>query len=327
MYIICAWCAAIGGGSERTESSTHQEFRVSAAGSSWEKKCLQKNVRMDLIKEGVYAMFCPDCGKDCGEFRFCPNCGVPLGVPCQKGNTETKLVFPKPPVGRYHDIAGYLEINEDGVTFYRNQWPVARRKRRTILFREIYAVSYEEGKSFHSGTLCVRSWQDRHIPLALLPEAVLDETSVYFHKTKNAEFRQLYIFLKHCADIVNSNYPMTGRAALMGKYVGFYGYMELREDAVIIHKKVLWAPATDRILPYSEIAEVAFREARKQNDGGLSIRVRRDQNDVKAALRDAASAENAIDFSAAGNAQMRRVYSFLMEYARKNLERWSQPAE
>ena len=187
-------------------------------------------------------MFCPNCGQDCGDARFCSGCGTQLqqavaqdskktawsvGTPCPycggvglNGNccafcgvqlisedtadqkAKKELKFPEPPIGIYKDAAGYIEIGDHSVTFLRNLWPLAPKSKLTIPFDEIYAVSYAKGVTLNSGFLCVRSWQDRYIPLCdNSTDAVLDKTSVYFRKTKNEEFYRLFVFLKECENI------------------------------------------------------------------------------------------------------------------------------
>ena len=164
-------------------------------------------------------MVCPYCDsviRDLPDNHICPHCGASLAlyskIEC-KGQQKSQLqstsrrvrgiTFPNPPVGRYKDAAGYLEVGEDGITFYRKQF--IRESKRTIRFGDIYAVSYKPGVTLNSGFLCVREWKDRNIPLVhASSDAVFDETSVYFVKSKNGIFEQIYMFLKQCEELVHS---------------------------------------------------------------------------------------------------------------------------
>lgn len=278
-------------------------------------------------------MICPYCEsliRKMPDSGTCPNCGAPLGAyrSSYRAEGQAALSFPEPPVGIYKDVAGYLEVSKDSVTFYRNQWPLAAKTRRTIPLREIFAVSFEQGASFRSGFLCVRQWQDRHLPLAASgAEAVLDETSVYFRQSKNAEFHRVYVFLQQCAEIVKQAHLdlCDGEAgSLLGKYTGYYGYMELGADAVTICKKLPLSLPSERVIPYAEIAEVAFREAKGQHDGGLSIRGRNNGKILTTALSDALIDDTSIDFSERSNDKMRRVYDFLMGHVKNNFREWSE---
>ena len=163
-------------------------------------------------------MICPYCDsliRDLSDNRVCPYCGAALGMYCkpevsnQKNDQQElsprkiEVSFPDPPIGTYKDAAGYLEIGKNSVTFYRKQF--FKGSKRTIQFQDIYAVSYKPGVTLNSGFLCVREWKDRNIPLAQKSADVpFDETSVYFRKSKNAMFEQVYNFLKQCEMLIRS---------------------------------------------------------------------------------------------------------------------------
>lgn len=120
----------------------------------------------------------------------CPHCGCVLDKP----------KFPDPPIGKYKDAAGYVEIGEKNVTFCRKHFFKAHKK--AVPYSEIYAVAYQPGKPFESGYLCIRQWQDRHLPMpAEVQDVIWDPTGVYFAQHRNAQFHKVYIFLRQCADI------------------------------------------------------------------------------------------------------------------------------
>ena len=278
-------------------------------------------------------MICPYCDsliRDMPDNNVCPQCGAPLGIYRDTGNGSRAkghaLKFPDPPIGVYKDVAGYLEIGKDSVTFSRRPW--FKEHKRTIPFSEIFAVAYEAGKPFNSGFLCVREWQDRKLPVPVIAyEVVEDETSVYFKMSDNEKFWHVYNFLKQCADInnaANKDWRRIAEGTVFGKYEGFYGYMELGHDAVTVYKKLLLSAPTVRKIPYDEIGEVAFHEAKGSTRGGLSIRAREDRKELKIALREALVDDTSIDFTISGNEQMYQVYLYLMEHVRENTTRWLQ---
>ena len=152
-------------------------------------------------------MICPYCDSvltDAQGLSNCPHCGAVLPA-CQ--NTEEwrrtvakTLTFPDPPIGKYKDADGYLEIGTNSLTIFSR--PFFKGYTRTIQFHDIYAVSFEEGKSIRGGFLCIREWKDRYIPLKTnILDATSDETSLCFRHEWNNAYRTVYNFLKKVADI------------------------------------------------------------------------------------------------------------------------------
>lgn len=263
-------------------------------------------------------MICPYCDSRISvlpDDRVCPHCGGPLGSAGGR-----KLQFPEPPLGIYRDAAGYVEIGRDGVTFYRKHF--FRAYKRTVPYSEIYAVAYKPGKRFDAGFLCVRPWQDRHLPMPTrTQEVVWDATAVYFKEPKNEQYHAVYMFLRLCADIANGGET---ESSLYGRYPGFYGYMELDAQTLTVYKDTRLMPATKRMIAYDEIAEVAFCEAKGSGRGGLSIRQRGDDKDIAQALRNAVTDDTSIEFTVSANDRMREIYARLAEYADENNRRWTQ---
>ena len=271
----------------------------------------------------VRKMICPYCDSRIGvlpDNRSCPHCGAPLSA-----EKQNKPIFPEPPIGVYKDAAGYLEIGKDTVTFFRK--PFFRGYKRTIPFEEIYAVSYNPGADFCAGYLCVRQWQDRHLPMPTrVQDVVTDATGVYFKKSQNEKFYIVYTFLKQCADIAdcaNGDW-CTQQTQLYGRYPGYYGYMEFGAQALTVYKNGFLMPETRRVIAYHEIAEVAFCEAKGSDRGGLSVRHRNDDKRIDQALRNAVTDETSIDFVFSSNDRMKKIYSFLAEYSDENNRRWAQ---
>ncbi len=273
-------------------------------------------------------MICPYCDsllKEIPESGTCPNCGGTLKDRFRTKVQRSKWNYPDAPKGVYKDAAGYLEIEENGITFYRNQWPFAAKTVRTIPYSEIVAVSYKEGDFYGAGYLCVREWQDRHSELVSnASKAVLDKTSVYFNMKHNRTFLKVYQFLQNCVSITKSAMPYTcdvEKEALIGKYEGQYCYMELGEKGVLFSKA---APLVgNRMVPYDEIAEVKLKRAKGFKAGGLSVRQRNDGKSLDKALRNEYADDTTFAFLETANEKMLTVYSFLMDCVRENADRWS----
>ena len=154
-------------------------------------------------------MFCPNCGKDCGEFKFCPECGTQLEA-IRNGVTVGKkeLKFPPPPIGKYKSADGeWVEITRDAISFYKKKYfglIYSSTKTEAIPFTEIYRVSIVPPKGIKAGILCVRGGMNKYQALATeMTVARDDSTSVYFNSPRYNTFWRIYLFLKQCADIVN----------------------------------------------------------------------------------------------------------------------------
>ena len=152
-------------------------------------------------------MICPYCDRvlaDAQELSNCPHCGGNLPA-CQdpeelRRTVAKTLTFPDPPIGKYKDADGYLEIGADSLTIFSK--PFFKGYTRTIQFHKIYAVSFEEGNAIRGGFLCIREWKDRYTPLKTnVLDAASDETSLCFRQEWNKAYRTVYLFLKKVADI------------------------------------------------------------------------------------------------------------------------------
>ena len=110
-------------------------------------------------------MFCPNCGKDCGEFKFCPECGTQVRL-AESNDTVQKehSVFPEPPITLKKVRWGTLEFLGDSMQVII-KLPKIPRKNLLISYDEILDVSYVPATKWLNGFLCVREWKERHIPI------------------------------------------------------------------------------------------------------------------------------------------------------------------
>ena len=272
-------------------------------------------------------MICPYCDRvlaDAQELSNCPHCGGNLPAcqdPEELHRTVAKtLTFPNPPIGKYQDADGYLEIGTDSVTFLRK--PFLKEHKRVVFFRDLFAVSYSGGNAVGLGFLCVREWKDRHIPLISKDsDAALDETSFLFKVDPNNDFMdRAYTFLNRCCKIIHDAHPewkQNKLLLLMGQYKGSYGYMELGKDAVIFSKDLPGIQKIHRLIPFQSIVDVKLEVATTFKHGGLWVMERQDL--APSAKSIAANVDsNAIDFPALYNEQMQKVYAYLKQLAESN---------
>ena len=149
-------------------------------------------------------MFCPNCGKDCGEFKFCPECGTQLCLTESKTvEREKEIAFPNPPIGRYKCPDGYLEIGQKSLIICRR--PFFKEQKCEIPFDEIARVSFSDGRFSLCGFLCVRDKWNRGIPMITVSDmAIYDRSSVYFPQSSGSVFHPVFEFLQRCVRINNA---------------------------------------------------------------------------------------------------------------------------
>ena len=123
----------------------------------------------------------------------CPNCG---GV-------VTEQNLPKPPFPLLKVPGGFLEMGQDAVRLYmRFVWKVVIINDVSIPYNQIYDVSYIPAAKWHKGILCVRSWQQRHVPLPRsFGEHKIRDSSIYFEMKDSSYAGHAYTFLKQWADL------------------------------------------------------------------------------------------------------------------------------
>ena len=90
----------------------------------------------------MITLFCPNCGKDCGDAKFCSECGQALRSTNEVAAMDAKI--PEPPVGIYenHD-RDYVEMDATSITFCRNPF-LGKTTKRTIRYDQIEAVSFAQ---------------------------------------------------------------------------------------------------------------------------------------------------------------------------------------
>ena len=145
-------------------------------------------------------MFCPKCGRDCGEGGYCSSCNN------QASNKESADVKFMPPIGMYKATYAYMELREKTVVFHK-KIPLEREFERVVAYDQIAKAAYEPGKGLTAGYLAIRERKDMKIPIAASrEEAIHDQTAITFIFSQNEEFYRVYAFFKHCAEKENAAY-------------------------------------------------------------------------------------------------------------------------
>lgn len=109
----------------------------------------------------------------------------------------------------------------------------------------------------------------------------------------------------------------TGIVIPFGKYEGTLGYVELRDNDLLLHKKVFFK-TLETIIPYGDIAAAAYKKAEGLGSGYLAVRSRQDRFLPLADAFNAASDKTALTFGSMGNAPMLQVYRCLQAFAEQN---------
>lgn len=146
-------------------------------------------------------MFCPKCGRDCGEGGYCVSCNNK--APNIK-SVDTKL---EPPIGIYKVSYAYIELGVKTVTFHK-KLPFEKEYERVVAYDQISQVVYEPGKGLTAGYLAIRERKDITRPIATREDALHDQTAIRFICSQNEEFYRIYEFFKHCAEKENAAYML-----------------------------------------------------------------------------------------------------------------------
>ena len=154
-------------------------------------------------------MKCPYCDSRVSpvpDNRVCPHCGGPLGEPKSPDlplAEPKEYCFPTPPLGVYKGVSGHMEIKEKSVFFFK-KLSSGKLLECEVPYEELASVFMDPPSVFFAGFLCVRSWQDRHIPFSKKRlECIYDEAAVGFYYEDKKKYTRAYEFLKQCAEIAN----------------------------------------------------------------------------------------------------------------------------
>lgn len=137
-------------------------------------------------------MFCPNCGKDCGEAKFCSVCGQELSV---------EQTISQPPVGRYEAVDGYIDVSDYTMTIHK---VIGTQSVESVIdYNDITDVIFREAHT-SNGFLAIREEKDRLPPIKDEWDAVCDEKTSLFGVGEDQEFHTLYTFLNHCKAITQA---------------------------------------------------------------------------------------------------------------------------
>lgn len=173
-------------------------------------------------------MFCPNCGRNCGDDRFCADCGtrMPNSADAEKqqdlGADLTEITQKIPagfPVKSSYigERRTYLDLNETTLTVS----PTGGYEHRvTIAYDQIKHVVFmgPEGSGWfaRSGVLLFRGEQQSHIPVPAPEKMQLDDIAVFFPAESAPIFYHVYYILKLVAP-KTARFEMIRRPGMVGK--------------------------------------------------------------------------------------------------------------
>ena len=132
-------------------------------------------------------MFCPNCGRDCGEAKFCSECG--------------QNIYPKPPFAEKSVLRGDLVFGEQEVILI-TRLPRVQEATYVFPYDQIFDTTFVPATRWFTGFLCIRDWKNRFIAL---PERQGQkncmDSMIWFEERDNVTFYRAYEFLKQWAAI------------------------------------------------------------------------------------------------------------------------------
>ena len=137
-------------------------------------------------------MFCPNCGKDCGNGKFCTECGQRIDL---SDDIEATGIM-ETPIGRYEGTDGYIELSFYTMTIHKEIF--SQVVERTISYDNLLDVAFQQAIGDGFGYLAVREITDK-LPLVKTEmDAAVCETALIFDSKMNRGFCKAYSYLKQC---------------------------------------------------------------------------------------------------------------------------------
>jgi hypothetical protein len=151
-------------------------------------------------------MFCPNCGKDCGDANFCSDCGTRLHQKQENENlpkrTNTKNGSANIPTNScYIGIRStYLDLSDHSVIVSPLQ---GYRSRIEIPYDQLCTVIYlrpdSSGWIKRDGALLFRGENNKYVPVPDFRQIPTDNSSVFFSADKDTLFYHVFQMLKSVA--------------------------------------------------------------------------------------------------------------------------------
>lgn len=161
----------------------------------------------EKLKKSVDVTFCPKCGMNCGGAKFCSQCGEKLQMDVEETPQEEQKTW-SVPLGVYKGFDSYIELGSDWLEIYNRKAtdPCAVR----ILYKQLVALSYiRERFIFDSGAyLAVRWTENQHLALPKKNyEAYKESTTAFAFQPEDLLFYHICCFLYTLVDPASCSPP------------------------------------------------------------------------------------------------------------------------
>lgn len=141
-------------------------------------------------------MFCPNCGKDCGEFKFCPECGTQIKKNIFENKNTQKGAVKIPTSSGYLGVGSSLVLSDSAVSVCVNSlW---KKHRTWIPYDQLTTVIYVRPnlKPKTYGALLFRGECNKNIPIPDDGRFSGDKSTITISPETDTLFYHIYQMLK-----------------------------------------------------------------------------------------------------------------------------------
>lgn len=222
-------------------------------------------------------MFCPNCGKNCGDANFCSGCGQDMRrinfekteeIPeteiadVEKNIGLPEIELPESLLGVYGSDDQYIRLDKTSVTFVKQHI----LSEYTIQYNDIGKATIYRASPNKEGYLCVYELDRKTWPDIKMDEVAACQTAILFPVTENSRVFSAYLFLRQCgidnapAETKNPAQEMIEAANAARQYEGEKGYVPAQAIASAPETfevdKLAWYPGKKKAERKAKIAEL-----------------------------------------------------------------------
>lgn len=156
-------------------------------------------------------MFCPNCGRNCGNANFCPQCGEKLLMDVAETLQEEQKTW-SVPLGVYKGYRSHIELGSDWLEIHNGNATRTTKIPCTtrIPYDQLVGVSYHRSRylGWDAGFMAVRWKDNHHLPIPIeWRTAHVDLTSVWVLPEDDLLFYHICCFLHMFVDPAASSLP------------------------------------------------------------------------------------------------------------------------
>ncbi len=185
-------------------------------------------------------MFCPNCGRDCADFKFCPECGTQLSVhEVQKSKNTNKGSTEIPTSSGYLGIGSSLVLSDSAVSICVNS--LFKKHRTWIPYDQLTTVIYVRPtlKPMTNGALLFRGESNKNVPIPKNGRFQGDQSTVIVSLETDTLFYHIYHMLKAVA-------PATAKFEMVVPQTKLKGMEEMAQKVDMDYFYTMYAPHRER---------------------------------------------------------------------------------